>query len=401
MIPLTKYSLTKESITEQSIINLTNLYLPKVKTSFQLATENKAKNFNQLISFIREAEDKLIAAGYKEIEKRIHILRGIYYGTPWSLDFSVEQSIIRNTGFQSYTYSKEPDDPRKILGLNSFQKLFNSAEVIQDNTKAIDFGHIIIGLDARLSFLAREAAFPFHGGGTGLEICTWVGDIGGAAGMLAINRISNPQKRAIDKFKGSSFGGWVNFEGNIASYLIGRDKSKLDSTPSLNLKDDVYIADAIKDYLIIDTIEWENRSKNFLKMLGAEIDDASCEIKNFTALRKVILGKVLNFAEFYMNVRLFQNNKLNVDSLIEASSHLIGASKEVVDIFLYTLLQTCKTPNNPVKVDNSFNPSPSPKGKPFIKYTRMKQLEDSSDELKHVAEDFIKEIEKQFIEITK
>ncbi len=108
---------------------------------------------------------------------------------------------LRNKMFQNYTYSFEPDDPRSLIGNDLYQFLLSSAEVKEANSKGIDFGHLMIGLDARNSYLARETAYPLHGGGTGLEIVTWLGDLGGGAGMLAIKRILNPSYRAIKLLK--------------------------------------------------------------------------------------------------------------------------------------------------------------------------------------------------------
>lgn len=134
MLPLTSYSLSSSVIeTYVTSTEYKNIYVPA--NHEDLVSGKKAKDFNQLIDYVREAEQKLIENGYKDVDERIHIIRGIYYGTPWSVDYSVEGNRFRNGMFNRYTYSKEPDDPRKVLGQTLFKNLFESAEVYQDSTK--------------------------------------------------------------------------------------------------------------------------------------------------------------------------------------------------------------------------------------------------------------------------
>jgi hypothetical protein len=66
-----------------------------------------------------------------------------------------------------------------------FLALRNSAEVTDPAGKGTDFGHIMAGLDAQ-NWAART--LPTGSGGTGLDVVTWLGDIGGGGGMLAMNR---------------------------------------------------------------------------------------------------------------------------------------------------------------------------------------------------------------------
>ncbi|ADO69801.1 hypothetical protein [Stigmatella aurantiaca] len=54
-----------------------------------------AKNFRQLIDLVRATEERLIANDYDDVEDRIHVIRGVYYGTVWSADYQGEKSPVR------------------------------------------------------------------------------------------------------------------------------------------------------------------------------------------------------------------------------------------------------------------------------------------------------------------
>ena len=112
---------------------------------------NGAVNFTDLINTVRQAEDSLIKHGHPSMKDRIQILRGMYYGTPWSMDaLQPSASLVRDFMFDRYLCSLEPIKPDKIFGTILFNKLLNSPEVL-DGDKGVDWGHIIIGLESRLS----------------------------------------------------------------------------------------------------------------------------------------------------------------------------------------------------------------------------------------------------------
>lgn len=398
-LEIEKYQSLLSTIIKQNVI----IPVPLKASSKKLSTSKAG--FDRFIKKIREFENKLInhdKATYKNIEERIHVLRGIYYGTTWSVDYKSEGSPVRNAAFQIYTASPKPIDPRPIIGKELYQELFNYAEIYKDTKKSsgIDFGHTIIGLDARRKFLSRESGLPAHGGCTGLEITTWIGDIGGGAGMLAINRIKNPNKRAKDMFRGSSFGGWINLEGDIAAYLIARDISEI-GTPSISFSENEFIAGALENYLLNkdEKNQWKNRAKIFLEMLGAEFDHDD----NITNIKEVGIhtaAKIASFAELYMANRLRQNGNVSTDQLIAASSHLIGASTEMTLILLNTLIKAIKSEAKSRIEAKGFDPSPTKKGEPFKKYVlakiaevKARQSEKKAKELFKQGDKFLDEIE--------
>lgn len=342
-----------------------------------------AANFQELVDIIREAEDSLINHGYEDIPSRIKILRGIYYGTSWSMDFDQSYgTTTRNTGFKVYLCTpSDPINPTQILGTDLFQKLKSSPEVT-DGNNGVDWGHVIIGLEARLNWCSREINTVAHSS-SGLEITTWIGDIGGGAGMLAYKRIGNPNKRAKDMFNGKSdFGGWINLEGDIAAYLIGRDRNNFDSTPSVSYEAGDYIADLVEDYLLpqpaTDDSEWNQRGKLFLKMIGGDITEDGT-LANEDELSESVSREVEDFAENYVinmaTGRNSDNDPSNDVNMYQASRYLEGASKEITDIFIHTLLKAANEPDEPVKA-GGFDPDPTPPGEAYTKYKAWEKTKD-------------------------
>lgn len=346
-----------------------------------------ATSFQDLINTIREAENILSAHGYTKIKDRIKIFRGLYYGTTWSMDQAQSYgSGLRNAGFKAYLCDAEdPINPEQIFGSTLYQKLKNSPEV-KDGSLGVDWGHIIIALESRLSFCSREVEPPGHES-TGLENLTWIGDIGGGAGMLAIKRVSNPNKRAIDMFTASShdFGGWLNLEGDVAAYVIGRNANSYEESPSVEINDDDYIADIVSSYLLPQPApansEWSNRGKTFLRMLGGEFNNTG-SLTNQTELVEDISVKVEEFAEIYVAQKAAGSSSV---SLVETSKHLKGASKEITEIFIHALKNSITSPNQPIKA-SGINPNPTPPGEPYKKY---KAFEKTKEIVKEI-EDWLK-----------
>jgi hypothetical protein len=341
----------------------------------ETAVAGGAVNFDDIISLVRQAEQKLINNGHSSIASRIKILRGIYYGTTWSMDYGQEGSSWRNEGFNKYLWTSEPIDPRPIIGNELFDKLKKSPEVKSGN-KGVDFGHIMIGLESRLSYLSSKVDYPLHEA-TGLEVVTWIGDLGGGAGMLAHQRSTNPSIRAKSKFTNeNNFGGWLNIEGDIAAYLVAKDNNTVFSPPNISLKDTNFIADALKNYLIDDKNgDWTNRVSIFKKMIGGNVDD--------TKLTNNLANKIEDFAENYLVIRKTSNPNVN---LHEASAHLKGASKEVAEIFVHILNQ----PSSDRITTSGKDPNPSPKGKHYLKYGPTKETKKKMDDLLKEMEKWIK-----------
>ena len=202
----------------------------------------KASSFQSLISLVSAAEARLTANGITTPKEQIHALRGIYYGTTWSMDYAKaqggkgEKSATRNEGFQRFTRPSEepaltvPVDVRPMLDCGLFEALRDSPEVTDQSGRHVDVGHLVIGLDARFDPAFKdEAVFKASVGpitkdvpmgGTGLECVTWLGDLGGGAASLAIKRVGAPATSASAVFAGSDYGGSINLEGDVAAFVV-------------------------------------------------------------------------------------------------------------------------------------------------------------------------------------
>lgn len=307
----------------------------------------KANSFKDLVKLVRIAEDKLIHEGHTNIEDRIKIFRGIYYGTDWSMDYEKEKSSTRNIGFDVYTgTTKRPINPYNILGEKLFNALKESPE-IKEKDRVVDFGHLIIGLDSRTSYSARNIDLPFQGG-SGLEAVTWLGDLGGGVGMVSMRRIKNPKTRTkpiVFNASGHDYGAMINMEGDIAAYLVAR-KSK-DSHSYPNIKEFGYISDALADYLLKNegtvSDDWKERVKIFTQMIGGKID--SDTISNKLNLILNLTKKLADFGGMYAVVRMKDSGSASEKNYRTASRHILGAAMETAAIFVDMLEKSIKKPN--------------------------------------------------------
>ncbi|HUQ08024.1 MAG TPA: hypothetical protein VM261_36260 [Kofleriaceae bacterium] len=286
-----------------------------------------AKSFAALITLIETAEKRLVAAGH-DTDGVIHILRGIFYGTKWSMDNDVESSEMRNTAFQIYTASRAPDDPRPIIGQSLFAALKGSAEVKDPGGKYNDVGHMLIGLDSR-SWTASHVNIPSQGG-TGQAINTWLGDLGGGAGMLAMKRGLDGKvtKPAIDHFKGSDYGGVVNLEGDIAGVA------------GVQIKPGQTLTDALRAYLLPPKEDagsrWNHRAQLMLESLGGTC--AAGKLTNEAALVAIVAAQIRDFGCWYAATRLKDKGKsLTPDMCRNVGHHVEGAGHEMAEIFVKTL----------------------------------------------------------------
>jgi hypothetical protein len=301
-----------------------------------------ARSFSAYIALVREAETRLAAAGFASVDDRVHVLRGIYYGTTWSADFQVERSPVRNTGFQVYTASTTPDDPRPHLTCGLFEALRGSQDLVEGG-RHVDAGHLMIGLDARRSWTARNAPIPTQGG-TGLEIATWLGDLGGGAGMLAYRRVSDPTRRVMTVFSGTDFGGSINLEGDVAGYVVGRNTgSTASGAAPLAIPAGNSVADALQAYLLpaagsstATSTEWDNRCTIFLQMIGGTFN-AGGALTNSTTLVRDLTDKIQDFACWYLVNRLRQSSRLSLTTLRAASLHVPACAEEVATVFVDAL----------------------------------------------------------------
>lgn len=288
----------------------------------------------KFLRLLRRAEERLIDAGYTRTEDRAWILTGIYYGTPWCLDvvdtkrhassaFLGElKGVARSELFQEYTnHSGEGPDPRPILGSGLFASLQRSQDV-----SGVDCGHLLIGLYARTNAGARDIPVTGHEA-TGLEVVTWVGDLGGAAAVTAWDRVSNARVLAAEHFKGTDFGADSNLEGDVAAYVVAAPSTgKAPAAPRWPASG--LVSDALAAYFLESGRR--GRCKRFLEMQGATF--AGQEIANLRQVRNDLLRKIKDFAGKYLLYRGLGSVELMRAK--QAWKFVDKASADVTDRFL-------------------------------------------------------------------
>jgi Domain of unknown function (DUF4157) len=330
------------------------------------ASFKKATSFQELIDLVRAAEAKLAAAGVTAAKDQIHALRGIYYGTTWSLDYTGppggkgEGSATRNEGFQRFTRPSEPAatsaprDVRTILNCGLFGALKASQDMIDPGGRQFDFGHLIIGLDARsdpafASKIKYPVPTPFGSidhelGGTGTELVTWVGDLGGATAMLAIKRVAAPTTSASAVFTGSDYGGAINLEGDVAGSVVATASPSAVTAPSLAAGKG--LSDVLQDYLTpaaaTPSTGWSQRATTFLTMNGGTFD-ASGVLTNRDAVIAAFAKKFEEFSCDYLASRIKDKHIALDDAKTAASSHIVSSSLEVATVFVDALVNSSKS----------------------------------------------------------
>jgi hypothetical protein len=321
-----------------------------------------ATTFSGVVELIRKAEDALIKkANMTGPDDRVCAFRGIYYGTPWSLDYQVEAkrseagARIRNLGFLTYTGGNVPADPRPALGSALFDDLQGS-QSIADRGRGCDIGHLLIGLETRNSFAMRNVPLPGQGG-TGIEIVTWLGDLGGGAASLALKRVKVPSTsvQVIFENRTSDYGVMENLEGDAAGYLVACDKSPGGAPVWPSGKG---VADMIQAYLPIGSTEqWSTRAARFVTALGGTISDTN--ISNARTLVAILADKLYDFAVWYAATRWIPSGQLLGKNAEQACKHMKNAAIEVAVVFVQTLNRAISAPTAAIKASAPY-PKPSP-----------------------------------------
>ena len=313
----------------------------------------RATNFSDLCDLIERAEDALISSGgITDPNQRILMLRGIFYGTPWSTDYRVERSWMRNLGMTLYTGFGIPPDPRPALGTSLFNDVQNSQDV-REGRYMVDTGHAFIGMEARSNYIARTLTFP-QMGGTGIEIVTWLGDLGGGAANLAWLRSANARaasRRVNTVFRttGSDYGAPINLEGDLAGYLIGASSTL--AAPSFPRR--TKIADLFRAYLPINAssrARYARRCRDFLTIMGGRFrGSGSNQLTGKSTLIGRLADKLSDFGEVYMLQRYILGQGIARTRIEDACKHLRGAAREVATVFVNGLEHGVSNPRRAVR----------------------------------------------------
>ena len=344
---------------------------PRVPTVTCPTTFTAATSFSTLIDLVRAAEIKLSAAGITSTQEQIHSLRGIYYGTVWSHDYSVEHSTIRNEGFQRFTRpsaadptTTTPGDIQTILDCGLFTALFNSQDVV-DGTRHVDFGHLLIGMDARYDpALTTNVNYPVAGGimnidmgGSGTELVTWLGDLGGAAASLSVKRVSVPSTSASTVFRGTDYGGSINLEGDIAGFVVGAGSSVALTAPVITAGSG-RLSDALNSYLMPGSSTYTSRATTFLSMYGGTFDPTTRALTNGPTLVTLFANKIQAFACNYLASRV-RDSRITYAQATTAATFIIPTSTEVATTFVNALSDNITSGG---RIEATRFPTPSPAG---------------------------------------
>ena len=325
-------------------------------------SHSKAATFAALIALVRRAETQLIACGVNDVGERVHIIRGIYYGSPWSKDFDTsESSAVRNAMFNVYTGGAQPRNPLECLDCGTFLSLNDSQDVSNPGAGGLDFGHLMIGLDARRSWAARTLPQPV-GQVAGLEAATWAGDLGGGAARLAVDRTRSPTASALGYFTGNDYGASSNLEGDVGGYAAasgpGSGSSPLIIAPGSTL------GDALEAYMIGSSATHtpagrDTRAAAFLGAMGGTLDAKGALTNRATVVATIAAGNE-NFGCWYLVNFMRQHGGLDLARAEEASHHLVGTAHEMAELFV-AALERSSTGRSPTIAVTGPAPSPTPR----------------------------------------
>lgn len=319
------------------------------------------------VALVREAETRMSAAGISTNPEKIKVLRGLYYGTPWSLDFAKEKSASRIAGFQTFTGTgvKYPRDPVSLFDCGLYEALQLSQDITAKSGK-VDIGHLMIALDARNAAVSIPGTglppvstpnLPFPGfGGSGVEIVTWLGDLGGGAASLALDRARSPKSPppVSNKFTGTDYGAASNLEGDVAGFVVARGSGASSGGADVPaIPPGKGIADALDDYFgaapAAASTAWDQRAKTFLTIYGGTFDAAG-NLTNSGTVIDTFADKIESFACQYLAQRKADSSaKISDTEFLDAADNIRPCSREVAETFVNTLIDTSKTPGLALK----------------------------------------------------
>jgi hypothetical protein len=312
----------------------------------------RARSFADVCALIERAEEVLIEkGGITDALQRVITLRGVYYGTPWCVDFRAMRSQFRNLGFTLFTGFGLPPDPRPVLGPSLFADLQASQDV-RDRDFALDVGHALIGMEARGNPITRAFPIPTQGG-TGLEIVTWLGDLGGGAANLAWQRSAGGRNvtRSVSTVfveSGSDYGASINLEGDVAGYLIGAGSS----LAAPNFPPGAKIADLFRDYLPVSptgTARYTRRCRDFLTIMGGSLDSSpKARLMNRAAVASAFARRIREFGGPYMLLHYILGQGAPPSRVEQACKLLDGAAIEVAEVFVSTLERSVPNPRRAI-----------------------------------------------------
>ena len=247
-------------------------------------------NYKSYIYLIDEAESDMLANGKTSLDDRVYMLSGIYYATTWCHEYLVMHNDFRRKMFErclDKSYSPS-DDPRPIFRANLYTSLEQNQDV--NDSEPVDMGHLLIGLaagpkpesrDQIIDITRLAGAFPLgivNTNATGLEIVTWLRDLGGGAARLALDRADAASKAmpgstpptiaAARYFSSTDCGAASNLYGDVFAYAMAVGSAGKPDRPAIGppLARPSGIADAFSMFFL--TATKAGACKVFLQALG-------------------------------------------------------------------------------------------------------------------------------------
>jgi hypothetical protein len=193
----------------------------------------------------------------------------------------------------------------------------------------------MIGLGARMRFASRSVPLP-PAFATGLEITTWIGDLGGAAARLAVARLTDPRASVRRWFTGTDYGSSSNLEGDIGAYILasgGASSIVVPRVPSGS------VADAFADYFVARH-GWRERFARFLTMNGGRM--AGTGLANRSEVHAAMAAKVRRFGTMYL-VNFERSRAGGPARIAAAAPGVTRAADEITNEFLDRLLSGARS----------------------------------------------------------
>jgi hypothetical protein len=203
-------------------------------------------------------------------------------------------------------------------------------------------GHVLIGLHARAHLSSRRVILP-HFGARGIEIVTWVGDLGGATARVALDRVGDRRASVERYFQGNDYGAASNLEGDVAAYVIadaGEDRVSEPQFPDTAPD----VATAVLNYF--EGSAFSGRHRRFLELQGGVF--AGSRLTNQAEVEETIANRLAGFAPRYMDNYLREHPRGHGQAQRDrATANIPRASRDVAHHFVEWLIARMQPASRP------------------------------------------------------
>jgi hypothetical protein len=182
-------------------------------------------------------------------------------------------------------------------------------------------------------------------GGTGFEVVTWVGDLGGGTGRLSNLRgagfVPPPTDPPLIESavfarrppNNSDYGGYINLEGDVGAAVVASGGTTQLGAPVF--AQGQRLSDAMRDY--VTPAVWDLRATTFLKMCGGTFDPSAGTLTNRASLVSSFAQRIAAFSCNYLASRV-NDQRLTLAAGEAGAYHVVGAANEVAGVFVDALV---------------------------------------------------------------